>query len=395
MLRTLGQAGRWVRLLMVLALVVMSAGLIAAAPVSAAKSNPQPAAELEVYVMAEGAGINPGIANALVIISDATGMPVAKDMTNENGTCIFSLTAGTYIVDASADGYYNNKAMVEINAGGPTRVLELVLQPNSPPAPAYRTLAVFVADGYVWGQAIAGAQVTVFTPAQTWAQGLTDEMGYFKPVLLPGTYMLTVSAEGYIPARVPVEVGTTPITDITVILHARPPQLLTLFVVGSPEKLGISGASVGIFNSHGLLVTKGLTDDLGYYKPMLLPGVYKVIASAAKYWTTTIQVEVTDTQENNATVVLQPVIYRPLQIFVVSGQWDMGIPRASVTVVNSDNIIQAQGWTDKWGYYKPVVPIGSYTVTVSASGYEPTTVPVEVTEVPMTKLMVMLYPTTH
>jgi len=380
---------------MAMALVIMSASLIAAVPATAAKSNPQPAAELEVYVMAEGSGVNSGIANALVSISDETGRPVTKDLTDENGTCLFNLTAGTYIVDANADGYYNSKVIVEVNAGGPTRVLKIVLQQNNP-APTYRTLAVLVTDGVVWGKGIPGAQVVVYTPdGDIRAQGLTDALGYFKPVLLPGAYALAVSAEGYIPMRVPAEVGTDPTTDISVILRAQTPQLLTLFAVGAEGKLGLVGVSVGIYNSHGLLVTKGLTDDRGYFKPMLLPGFYNVIASAAKYQTTTMKVEVTDTRDNSAVIVLQPVIYRPLQVLVVRGDQDMGIPKASVTVLNLDNIIQAQGWTDKEGYYQPTLPIGSYIVIVNGSGYDQAKVKVEVTQVPMTKLMVMLYPTTH
>jgi hypothetical protein len=68
---------------------------------------------------------------------------------------------------------------------------------------------------------------------------------------------------------------------------------------------------------------------------------------------------------------------------------------ANVTVLNADNIIQAQGWTDIGGYYKPSVPIGSYTVTVNVTGYDPAKVQVEVTQAPMSKVTVRLYPSTH
>lgn len=394
MLRTLGQKGRWVRLLMVLVFMLMSANLITAAPASEAKSYPTPTAELDVFVVADNGGVDNGIANAVVVISNDTGMPVAKEMTNETGHCLVSLTAGTYIVDAIADGYYNKKELVEVNAGGPTRVLEMVLQPQPAPVPTYRTLAVFVAEGQFWGKGVAGAQVTVYTPAHIWAQGLTDEMGYFKPSLLPGAYMLTVSAEGYIEARVPVEVGTGPATDFTVVLHPQPLQLLTVFAVGATGDLGIPGASVGIFN-NGALVTKGLTNDRGYYTPMLLPGLYKLIVSAPKYETATTVVEVTDTRENNAVVVLQPTIYRTLQVLVKRGDQNMVITKASVTVLDAGQIIQAQGLTDRGGYYRPNLPIGSYTVIVNALGYDQTKLQVEVTQAPMTKLMVWLYPSTH
>lgn len=394
MLRTHGQAGRWVRLLMVLALVIMSAGLIAAAPASAAKPYPPPTAQLEVNVVAEMAGVHTGIARAAVIISNDTGLPVTKGMTNEYGAALFDLTPGTFIVDANAPGYYNAKAKVDVSAGGPTKAIEIMLQPETP-APTYHTLAVYVTDAPFGGTGIFGAKVKVYTPdGDLRAQGTTDELGMVKASLLPGIYTLAVTAQGYAPVMMPIEVGPDQILDVTVVLQAqaRPPQMLTLFVVGATGRLGIPGADVNIYDREGLLRTKGVTDDIGYYKPQLLPGSYKLVVSAPDFQTGSIEVDVTDTAENYAVIVLQPTIYRPLQVFVVSGNLDIGIRGAIVTVFNEDHTLLAQGTTDKWGYYRPTVPVGFYTVQVYARGYEPATVQVEVTPAELTELTVTLYP---
>src|SRR5690349_13193317 len=180
MLRTHGQMGRWVRLLMVLALVIMSAGLIAAAPASAAKPYPPPTAQLEVNVVAEMAGVHTGIARAAVIVSNDTGLPVSKSMTNEYGAALFDLTPGTYIVDANAPGYYNAKAKVDVSAGGPTRAIEILLQPETP-APTYRTAFVYVTDQPFGSAGIVGAKVMIYTPdGDLRAQGTTDELGMVK-----------------------------------------------------------------------------------------------------------------------------------------------------------------------------------------------------------------------
>jgi hypothetical protein len=106
-------------------------------------------------------------------------------------------------------------------------------------------------------------------------------------------------------------------------------------------------------------------------------------------------VEVTDTAENSAVIVLKHTVYRPLQVSVVRADWDIGVRGMNVTVYNQDHIIQAQGTTDKWGYYRPTVPVGFYTVVVNGRGFEPATMQVEVTEVPMTEVTVLMYPNTH
>jgi hypothetical protein len=380
---------------MVLALMITSAGLIAAAPASAAKPYPPPTAQLEVNVVAEVAGVHTGIAHAAVIISNDTGLPVSKSMTNEYGAALFDLTPGTYLVDANAPGYYNAKAKVDVSAGGPTWAIEIVLQPETP-APTYRTLVVYVTDAPYGGTGILGAKVMVYTPdGDLRAQGTTDELGLLKASLLPGIYTLAVTAEGYVPAMMPIEVGADQILDVTVVLQARParpPQMLTLFVVGATGRLGIPGADVTIFDREGQLRTKGLTDEIGYYKPMLLPGSYKLVVGAPDFQTGSIEVDVTDTAENNAVIVLQPTIYRPLQVLALSGNLNIGIRGAMVSVFNEDHTLLAQGTTDKWGYYRPTVPVGFYTVQVYARGYEPATAQVEVTPAELTELTVTLYP---
>jgi hypothetical protein len=396
MLRTLGQTGRWFRLFIVVALVAMGAGLFTT-PVSAAKSTPKPMAQLEVYVQAHRADdAVSGLSNARVMISDETGMPVMKALTNPDGYCLFELNPGTYIVDAIADGYYNAKARVELAAGGPTRVLVMSLYPINRP-PAYRMLSVFVTDSPVKDIGIADASVQVFdAKGVIQAEGLTDVMGYFKARLLVGPYTVLVNAYGYHPMKMAVEVTMDPVTDVYMVLHPVNQQALNVFVANDTGRIGIPGADVTILDLNGTQRAKGFTDNMGFFKPLMVPGVYKLNVTAPKYQPAGVLVEVTGEEGQVVIVGLHPTVtYGLLQLYVTNGYKDVPIVGANVTVKDMSDAIQAQGPTDTQGFIKATLPSGTYKVSVTATGYEPTTVSVEVIEESVTYRVVDMYPTTH
>jgi hypothetical protein len=343
--------------------------------------------------MAEKASINTGIADARIIISTDTGMPVQKGMTNKEGACAFELAPGSYIVSAFADGYYGGKANVELNAGGPTKVVELVLAPNDPP-PAYGMLSLYVTDGMFKDKGIGGASVKVFdSNGDLRGNGLTDDIGYFKPVLTVGAYKVIVSAFGFDPATVTVNVNETTPTYATVVLPAQPRQNLNLWVISNGTNEGVPGAEVLVLDANSTPRAQGATDNFGNFSPLLPPGTYKVIASAPEYYSTSLVVELPAVPrgEIHVTVVLYPIIYRPLNVYVEAAGRDSGLVGATVKVLNMDHTIQAQGLTDERGYFRPSMPVGFYKVTVTAPNYQGQTISVVVTEEdPSTDIAVVL-----
>jgi len=116
-----------------------------------------------------------------------TGGP--STMTDVNGNFSFSLDPGTYTLTASATGYNSSSQTVTVN-GGQTLSVSFKLVSLT----ATGGIKGNVTNG-VTSAAVVGAVVTLSNGLST----VTDVKGaYSFPVVLYGTYSISVSAVGYV-----------------------------------------------------------------------------------------------------------------------------------------------------------------------------------------------------
>jgi len=107
-----------------------------------------------------------------------------SDFTDDTGYYEIEVTPGVYTVNVSKPGYYSNSTSATVT-GGITTPVDFTLQ-----------LIVGWINGTVTddsGDEIGGASVTA-----DGVSDFTDDTGYYKIEIVPGTYNLTASKSGYL-----------------------------------------------------------------------------------------------------------------------------------------------------------------------------------------------------
>ncbi len=159
------------------------------------------------------------IANATVVIEEAN----LTLYTDENGTFQASVQPGTYTIDVSAEGYYNETVTVSVDENE-TVVVQIGLQPR-----ANGTIAGYVVDADT-GDPIANATVFVYTSAGQ-VVNYTNAQGYYELHVPAGVYDVHALAPGYqeaVAGNVTVQANQTVVVNFT--LQPIPP---TVVVVGN------------------------------------------------------------------------------------------------------------------------------------------------------------------
>lgn len=211
--------------------------------------------------------------------------------TDSAGHYSISMPEGVYHLVASAPGYHEETATVQV-VSNTTVVQDFYLMPVE-----NATVFGFVYDATT-EEPIEGAVVIAIPGNYT---ATTDFTGYYELSLPPGTYTLIAYASGYSPAY----------ANITVTEGAMVEQDFGLFPAGNGTVYGyvVNETGAPIANATVTIVELGIsntTDASGYYMIKDVPaGVYTIRASATGYMPSTTGVIVLPDQwvEVNFTLV--------------------------------------------------------------------------------------------
>jgi len=265
------------------------------------------------------------------------------------GYTIANVPGGTYTVTATASGYDSASQSVQVTAGQ-TSTADFALSPLP------GAIAGTVTDAAT-GATIAGATVTDGTRSAT-----SDANGGYSIANVPaGTYTVTATASGYNSASQSVQVTAGQTSTANFVLSPPPaPGAIAGTVKDAATGATIAGATV----TDG---TRSATSNAngGYSIASVPAGTYTVTATASGYNSASQSVQVTAGQTSTANFVLSaPPPPGAIAGTVRDAATGATIAGATVKVGVASTTTDASGQ-----YVLSDLTEGSYTETVSASGY--------------------------
>lgn len=330
------------------------------------------------------------------VTDEATGNPIAEAAITLSGIyCVWytnsegyyfcdSIPAGSYIVNASATGYFPETFpdSVMVIEGENTPHVDFALSPSSG---GTGWISGLVTDETT-GEPIEGASI-VLSDLDCDCVWYTDSTGHYLCDYVPaGAYIVSACAQGYYCETYPESVivlGGEETSGIDFVLTPIAGETGTIVGRVTDEQTGLAiimarVEAIGLDNyCHGV----GWSDTGGYYGiPSLCPGTYQVIASkdgyAPQVYPDSVMViggEVTQ----GIDFELAPMgEYGSLSGWVTDEETGYPISMAYIVAIGLDNYCWAEAWSDTDGYYlfHHLCP-GIYRIDAQAQGYVPETFP--------------------
>ena len=281
------------------------------------------------------------------VFDEETGDPVEganvtadgiKDTTNGDGLYSLIVLPGTYNLTVTKEGYFTNTTSVTVNSGDIHTANFTIIK--------YGTITGTVYDETT-GEPVEGANVTA-NPTT-----ITGPEGTYSLNVVPGTYTVTVTKEGYVTNTTEVTVGPGETRTIDFIISelATITGVVTDVITEDP----VEGATVTANPST-------TTGSDGRYLLSVPPGTYTLTISKQGY----------------VTIVITPVTVDPGDTYTADVTVSTGIITGVVTDEETEDPIEgatitADGATDTTGpdgIYMLNVEPGTYTLTVTSKGYK-------------------------
>lgn len=250
-------------------------GAASGIPVSTAQEEPAPTSELTVQGTpvrgvvrgAEGAPV----ARAAVTLISLGGRQLGRSVAQADGGYVLDAPgAGSYVLIASADGFQPQASTVVV-AGEPL-AYDILLAGTSGLSGAVRA-----AEG---GSPVEGAMIVVTdVRGDVLATGVSGDAGEFTfGELVPGSVTVAVTAAGFRPLALPVEIGGQGVTRVDVALRSG--ALVRGVVRAGSGRAPLNDARVTLIDAAGNVVATSTTGEDGAYAfTDLDAGEYSVIAT--------------------------------------------------------------------------------------------------------------------
>jgi large repetitive protein len=304
------------------------------------------------------------IPGAFVELLNSSGVIISTTTSNGAGQYSFgNLAPGSYQVRVSAVDFGAAVVAATVTAGA-TAVTDVFLQPD-----AGSIQGTVRENGTL--TPIANATVQVINSQNIIeATALTDGNGeYSVPGLVPGSYSLVFTADGYSNQLLGGVVVSNMMTTVDAALSRLSGTLTG--TVQDPGSAGIPGATVTVFQNN-LQIAAVNTDENGSYTiPGLAPGSYTVVISAPDYQAATLSAMI----ENGQTTILDAVLNSnpgTLTGFIRDEDNNpIGGGNVTVQISTGTGIIIAVVSTESDGSYTvPGLAPGNYSVVASAVNFQ-------------------------
>jgi photosystem II stability/assembly factor-like uncharacterized protein len=296
------------------------------------------------------------IANNAPIAGATVSFSGGSTTTNASGVYQFSgVASGTYNVTAVATGFFAVTESAAVSSGQ-TTTLNFRLSPGG-------KIAGTVTDSS--GAAIAGASVHIFGGSIPQNLTLTTNASgaYATDFISTGSYTIVASASGFATQTkgTNVTAGQTSTVNFTLAAVAAT-GALNGTVVDISNNVPISGATVSF--SGGTTTT----DGNGFYQfTNVAPGTYSVTASHSGFFSSTQSATVS----SGATTTLNFQLATGGKLAgTVTNSSGSAISGATVMISGGSVPTSVTLTTSSTGAYATnFIPVGTYTITVSATGF--------------------------
>ncbi|HKP51355.1 MAG TPA: carboxypeptidase regulatory-like domain-containing protein [Chloroflexia bacterium] len=279
-----------IRTLGLMGIMLALAGLVANTP-SASAGRIKPAdSRVVVYPIFPSTETQ---ATAAIMVYDSNGYPVAKGTASNEESFVATLAPGGYTVSVFADGYADYNEIVKLD-GGQSVTVKAPLSATAPvPMMAYGQVVVRAIFPPTAGDATSADVVISDMDGTAISKGTADSQSDFTVDLAPGTYRVTLYAQGYNDYNEDIEVASS---DTVTVKAALTPLVLdgtiVVTVIVPPTNLEYGPAEVRIRDENNNLVADGIVDRDQNFVATLAPGRYTITASAQGYNEYTEAVEV-------------------------------------------------------------------------------------------------------
>ena len=309
-----------------------------------------------------------GLSGATVYANSSSTHATTK--TGSNGGFSFSLANGTYTITATDAGYVPASTSATVS-GSSVSGISLVL--SSSGGTAKYTVKGFVTD-LTNGSGLSGAKVYA-NSSSTHLTTKTGSTGMFSFSLTNGTYTLTATDAGYVPASTSATVSGSNVSGISLALSHNTSGPVVYAVGGSVTDLsngsGLSGATV--FANTTNVSVSATTDANGSYQLLLANGSYDLTAVAPGYTTLAQNLTVAGANISGYDFALSPLrnVTPPLTYSVtgtVLSNTSLDPVQGAAVYANATGT-SALNLTGTNGGYQFQLANGTYTLTVVASGY--------------------------
>lgn len=306
-----------------------------------------------------------GLAGASIIIRNSSGVIIASAFTNTDGRyTIQNLAPGTYSAVFTAEGY--GSAVI-----GAQIISDTAVQLNASLAALTGSISGSVVDqlgNQVTGQDIL---VKIFNENLVLVEALTAQAdGTFSVFnLIPGTYLVNASAPGFGSNTVSSIVFANGVTSTSVTL-TNLPATVTGVISDSGTGLGISGASITISRSNGVILATGFSGDQGVFTfPNLPAGTFLLTAQAPGYGNATTSIILTAGETTTASLALSQLTGRLLGQ-VTSAQDLAPIAGAVIQLFDENRTLILTVVSDARGNFTvPALSPGQYTAVINAQDF--------------------------
>ena len=314
------------------------------------------------------------IKDVLVDIYDEDGIHVTSEITNESGIAVTSepVREGTFIVDASAVGYYSKNTTTKLEWYGDYKKVSIVLLPKGT---ASATIEITTKDA-VSENNLSFTFVEIFdtNDKSVWT-GMTNEDGIIIVSKLDmGYYRVTAQHDIYNEVekvvnlhhpddyeKLPFSLYPTSSNNGFIELHS---------ITEKAEIL--PSASITLYNHKNQQIDAGFTDDSGFYNiTNLAQGTYYLKASADTFFDNSQEITIRWNTDN-----------KKLEIILISqnegGTIEVefldisGTPLNSVLIklIDKNGELVTSRWTDKSSLTISDLQLGEYSLEATKRGLQ-------------------------
>ena len=307
------------------------------------------------------------LTNAVVKVLDSNETVLGIGFTDADGNySVGNLPPGSLVVTISANGFGNAVGGVTLSPGEEKTGVNFQLQPNPGSISGQITNAAT-------GEVIASANVLVrsATDGTVATTAASSPFGNFLiEDISPGSYNVVVSAEGFGTSSTGVNVERDQTASASLALSPLTGNIAGQIQDEAGNPITGNNIQVKLFDRNQVLLQTVLANSDGSFTFFNLPpGNYTINATADRFASSSIGVNVQANETSTATVTLT-ALSAALVVRVVNAVTSVGIAGSTVKVTNSSEVILGMGITDGEGFSTiENQPAGNVTISASAESF--------------------------